>query len=332
MNIGASTYRVRGRRRCKYYSPRFNVSTVAKRDKLALIDPETGRLHGYVLSLREPRELAALANPTRIRVLMALARRPLYPREAAKMLGLQEQTVYYHVQALRRLGLLEEAGTLRMRGAYATRYRFPADGVAYLFGEPRGEAAGRPPSPLFDRVFEHSPVYMVLSSPEPHGPYRSRGRDHFLAAQLAYSLGAAYGPGRLRVVLDTDARERLEGAGLIVFGGPAVNMVTAAMNPDLPVYFDMSRDNAIVSRPSGKMYSDDNCGLLELAPNPYGGGLALIVAGKHLSGTRAALIALLERPLEAAEPNRYDPSVVAHVVEGIDGDGDGVVDSVEILE
>lgn len=305
---------------------------MARRDRLALVDPSTGRLHGYALVLSDPAELARAASATRLRILQAMAGRPLYPREAARLLGLQEQVVYYHVQALRRLGLLEEAGTLKRRGAQAVRYRFPAEGLALLLIERPGGTLPKPPSPLFDEVYGSERVYMVLSSPEPHGPYRSRGRDHFLAAQLAYRLGSAYGFRELSVVLDTDARDRLAGAGLIVFGGPAVNMVTAAMNPDLPVYFDMSRDNALVSRASGKMYSDDNCGVVELAENPFGGGKALLIAGKHLSGTRAALIALLERPLEVAEPNRYDPGIVAHVVEGIDGDGDGVVDSVEILE
>jgi len=304
---------------------------VSRRDRLALIDPETGRLHGYVKLLEDPRSIALLSNGVRRRLLSLLAEKPMYPREAARMLGVSEQLVYYHVEALRKAGLVSEAGMVKKRGAYATRYVFDADGLAVLFRK-RGEPAATPPSPVFDEVFSSSRVFMVLSSPEPHGPYRSRGRDHFLAALLAYRLGAAYGYRDFSVVLDTDTKSALSGAGLIVFGGPAVNMVTAAMNPDLPVYFDVGRDNAIVSKLSGKMYSDDNCGLVELVDNPYGGGRALLVAGKHLSGTRAALIALLERPLEVAEPNRYSPGHVAHVVEGIDGDGDGVVDSVEILE
>jgi hypothetical protein len=228
--------------------------------------------------------------------------------------------------------LIEEASLERRRGAVAAKYKLSADGVAVLFRRREGGSAAVV-SPLLDRLFsEGREVVMVLGSPEPHGPFRGRGRDHYLAAQLAYAIGASYGSrARLRVALDTDPKLDLSSTNIIVVGGPAANMVAARLNDSLPVRFDPERGFALVSRCSGRIYSDDNCGVVELVETPEG-GLALLLAGVHLPGTKAAFTALLKLGRRLAEPNAHDERFIAHVVEGVDADGDGEVDEVSLLE
>jgi len=58
----------------------------------------------------------------------------------------------------------------------------------------------------------------------------------------------------------------------------------------------------------------------------------LVIAGKGNSGTRAALLALLQNFDEVCAGNKKDRSAFAKVVDGLDKDNDGVVDAVEILE
>lgn len=302
---------------------------------LALVDPVNGRLEGYVKKLVSIEELKAISNPLRFKILQLLSEEPSYPLELARRLKAGEQLVYYHISQLKKQGLIKEIDTVRKRGIYATRYGLDVDGFVIMYRkDPHGGYVAKPPSPVFNQIFEKDrPVYLILSSPEPHGPFRSRGRDHYLAAQLSFLLGASYGNRtRFEVVLDTQMDVDLTNANLIVFGGPAVNMFTASVNDELPVYFDIRKDNAIISRLSMKMYNDDNCGLIELVKNPRGDGKMLLIAGKHLSGTKASMTALLNKPLEVARPNMYDKATIAHVVEGIDGDGDGEIDDAVILE
>jgi len=298
---------------------------------LHAVDPD-GRLVAYLLELDGAEALKALANPLRLSILKLLALRPRYPAEIARDLRVGEQLVYYHIARMKKAGLIEEASFERRRGAVAARYKLSADGVAILF---RKKASGSVTvlSPILDSLLsEEKSLVMVLGSPEPHGPFRGRGRDHYLAARLAYAIGASYGSRvKLKVVLDTDPRLDLSSANLIAVGGPAANMVTARLNDKLPVSFDPERGFALVSRCSGKVYGDDNCGVVELVETPEG-NLTLVLAGVHLPGTKAAITALFKLGRELAEPNAHDRRFIAHVVEGVDADGDGEIDDVSLLE
>jgi len=299
-----------------------------------VIDYEAG-VKGSVKRFSRYEEVVSVAHPLRFKILELLAREPSFPAQIAEKLGVSEQLVYYHMARLKRSGLVRGVETIRRRGTYATRYGLSADGFAVLYRESPVNTAGKPTvSPLFDEIFRgDKPVYMVLSSPEPHGPFRSRGRDHYLAVWLAFLLGSAYGDRTLfEVVLDTRVGPSIGNANLILFGGPAVNVLTASINASLPIYFDASMDNSMISRISGKIYSDDNCGLVELVDNFWGSGRMLVIAGKHLSGTRAATLALVKKPFEVARPNVYGGGLIAHVIEGVDRDSDGEVDDVVMLE
>jgi len=75
------------------------------------------------------------------------------------------------------------------------------------------------------------------------------------------------------------------------------------------------------------VYHDDGCGIVEQVPNPLGDGMLLLLASKHLAGTKATLLSLFIKPVEISRPNIYGKGVVAHVVEGV-----GEVDDVVILE
>jgi len=117
-----------------------------------------------------------------------------------------------------------------------------------------------------------------------------------------------------------------------VVGGPAANFVADRLNEHLPIHSDPGRGFALVSRCSGRVYGDDNHGVVELVRNPFGRGYVLLLGGVHLPGTKAAFAALFKHGGRLAEPNAYDSRVVAHVVEGVDSDGDGEIDDAVVLE
>jgi len=303
---------------------------------VAGIDPEAGRLKGYLMLLDDPEQLKALAHPLRFKILRMLSETPLYPKEISKRLGVNEQLIYYHITELKRRGFLKEVSSQKIRGARSVMYGLSSDGYAVLFleREEKTERGVALPA-FFGEIMREGKLVIVLSSPQPHGPYRSRGIDHHLIAQLTFHLGASFGHLRgLEIVLDTNVREEtLQENNILLVGGPAVNMITARINSKMPIQFDVSRDNTIVSKLSGKEYYEPEDGVIEVIENPFNPEKkAIVIAGKSYPGTRAVLMALYRDPVSISKPNAYNKRFIAHVVEGVDEDSDGIVDSGMILE
>jgi len=297
-----------------------------------IIDPYTRREIGSVCLTREEL-LKAVSNPIRVKILRLLSARPMYVRELAEELGINEQTAYYHVNELKRAGLISEVGVVKRKGAVARRLSTTIDGIAVIFREEVRREYERLPD-FLDELLRYDRTIMVLSDPVAHGPYRGRGMDHHLAAQLAFYIGCKYGvDSELIVKLDTEMKPKDLRENLIIVGGPIANVVTAKLNKHLPIWFDETRDHSIVSKFSGRVYSDDENGVIEFIENPFNSEKAiLVIAGKRHAGTKAAFIALTRRWRELSQPNKYEDSCIAHVIEGVDADGDGVLDDAEVLE
>lgn len=297
-----------------------------------VVDPYTRREIGSVCLAREEL-LKAISNPLRIRILRLLSSKPMYVRELAEELGINEQTAYYHVNELKRAGLVSEVGVVKRKGAVARKLSTTIDGIAVIFREEVKYEHVR--LPLFlDDLLRYNRAVMILSNPIAHGPYRGRGTDHYLAAQLAFYIGCKYGAtSELVVKLDTEVEPKDLQENLIVVGGPIANMVTDKLNEHMPIRFDGSRDHLIISKFSDKIYSSDEAGVVELIENPFNPEkTVLVIAGKRHAGTKAAFLALTLKWEELSQPNRYNRGYIAHVVGGVDADGDGILDDAEVLE
>lgn len=76
----------------------------------------------------------------------------------------------------------------------------------------------------------------------------------------------------------------------------------------------------MVDKKSGQKY-EENVGVIETIKNPFNKeAKILVVGGLNHHGTRAAVIALAKQKITKNT-----------IVQGFDEDGDGVVDSIEIL-
>ena len=274
-------------------------------------------------------EVKALANPLRLRILRELARRPSYPKELARRLGVSEQLVYYHVGMLERAGLVKVVGLSEVRGATAKRYAVCRDAIVVRLREPAPAQGEELPDPV-SRLVEEGGI-IVVGSPDAHGPLLGRARDQYIAIDLGIYLGSF--TRRFRAKLDTELKERDYEENLICVGGPTVNTLTWRVNRYLPIYFDMEHENRIVSRLSGRTYSEDVDGVVEFIESPFcEGRMVVVLAGRRIEGTRASVVAFTSRLAEVAEGNVHDRRVRAHVVEGLDKDSDGLIDDVEVLE
>jgi len=277
--------------------------------------------------------LSALSEE-RLAILKALAKEPKYPAEIAKEIKMPAQTVYYHMHLLSDAGLIRTEAYEERGGAIAKRYSLSADAVSVILRpawRPFAQAKAKPPAFIAPFIIGgRLDAKIILGSPDPHGKYRARGAE-YCAAELAMALGqyASFAPPLY--FLDTEVKEKAKHENLILVGGPKVNGVVDEVNHALPVFFE-EKTFGIRSRPSGKKY-EENVGIVEVTENPFNKSKKIMVAaGLNQASTRTAVLALVKEPERLSEGNAFDKKVLAHVVQGFDEDGDGIVDAVEVLE
>jgi hypothetical protein len=195
------------------------------------------------------------------------------------------------------------------------------------------------PSPLYVKDLEpfiekgKMKFTIIVGSPDPHGPWKSRGLDSPCAIDLALFLGSfIHGKISPNYKLDIEVREKDLKGNLILVGGPMVNMTTKKVNNRLPIRVDLKNKN-IVSKISKKSYIEEECGFIDIIDNPWHKpSKILVLAGKRFPGTRASILTFIKDLEKVMEGNRFNRKVIAKVVRGYDLNGDGIIDSSEILE
>ncbi len=298
--------------------------------KMKLVDGEKA----VDCSLVDENRLAAL-SAERLRILSLLAKEPSYPAEIARQLGMQVQTVYYHVRELQRAGLLRFLDYEEKGGAMAKKFGVLANCLAVVLKEdwkpfalPVKKELPRVFFPFIQNGFFDG--LFVLGSPDPHGKYRSRASE-FCACELSMLLGRYATFSFPLYVLDTEIRQRHREKNLVLIGGPKVNSLVAEINSHLPIKFD-ENTFGVYSSLSKKRFSE-TVGLVEIIDNPFAKNRKILFAGgMNYQSTRAAVLAIVKYLKEIEKGNSYKKEVIARVVEGFDEDGDGIIDSVEFLE
>lgn len=296
--------------------------------------------------LTDPRKARKILQPLRWEILKMVMGSPSYPREIARRLNMSEQKVHHHIKALQDLGMISVVKTESRRGALAKYFSAERAALSIL---PDGFEKAAPAEFLRVRaadldsrrakVRRFIPVdgvnsFIVVGSPDIHGEYRARARDGHYAVDLALFLGSLGDvPSRPGTKLDTEVVEDDLRRNLVLVGGPRVNTVSARINGGLPIRFQLTERNAIVSHVSGRSYYEEETGVVERVPNPFNSASEiLLLAGNSISGTKASVIALVKRLDEVSQGNVLNREVSARVVQGLDLDSDGVVDDVEFLE
>lgn len=300
-----------------------------------------------IIVFREAERMRILSNPVAWKIMELLSRKPMYPAQVAKELKIYEQSAYYYIRKLSKIGAVEEAGKEFVRGGSARLYRAasPSFGIEMGWGETKfSPGKNKGGSHINARRFFEGFAgkdnsfegLLVVGAPDPHGPYKSSARDGHYAVHLAFFLGTITNamPSEFVVKLDSDAKAEkvLSGNNLISIGGPGTNIVTAEFNRYLPIKFDEKNFwSGLVEQNSGKRYSLENHGLIAKIRNPYDSNSNIVVvAGVRSAGTKSAVIAL----------TNYSETVLAKysgeqnwalVVQGFDMNSDGKIDHVDIV-
>ncbi|MEM3665618.1 MAG: helix-turn-helix domain-containing protein [Candidatus Bathyarchaeia archaeon] len=316
--------------------------------KLLLHEEEGVQKVKEITIIEDPQKLKMILNKLSWKILVMLSEREMYPLEIARILGIHEQKVYYHIRKLVRAGAIAITKEEEKKGATAKYFR----AVSPAFGiEMPQECKTIQKLPIIDEkiknffrefigengVFEGK---IVVGSPTPHGPFKTSARDGHYASHLTFFLGQFVKvPEEFAIKLDVDVKaEKEEKNNLILVGGPGTNLLTQELNEYLPIRFNMQPSEqgflfgGLVSRKTSNVYMADTVGLVAKIKNPWDNTRRIVVlAGNKAVGTKACVLALTNfwrRTLKSY--NGEDAFAI--VIQGFDLDGDGKVDSVDVLE
>lgn len=294
--------------------------------------------------VKNPEHARAALQPLRWRILCELAATPSYPKELAEKFRVEEQKIYYHVRVLEKLGLIRVWKTEEKRGAVARYYT--ADKAALTVIPPgvlgKSEAqfiqiAMSDESRRFLEPFltsEGLNATIVVGSPDTHGMFKTRARDSHYAIDLALLLGSLTPiTHKLVAKLDTEVNDADLKKNLVLIGGPRVNTIVARVNEKLPIKLELAPQTRLTSTITGKMYYEEECGVVERLSNPFNKDSAIMLfAGVSHLGTKAAVVAFVKHLEKITKGNSANPEVLARVVSGLDLNSDGIIDDVEFLE
>jgi DNA-binding transcriptional ArsR family regulator len=296
-----------------------------------------------------PEKLKLILNKLTWKILLMLSEKEMYPMEIAKKLNIHEQKVYYHIRKLAKANAIKKVKEEEKKGAIAKYYKanFPAFGVELPFGGQKHKLS----SPAFiDKKVQRflEPILkdgffngkIVVGSPDPHGPFKTSARDGHYAAYLAFFLGQyAELPEEFSITLDVDVKaEKEEKNNLILVGRPGTNLITQEINSYLPIRFNMTPSDhgflfsGLVSQKTKSVYTGAAMGLIAKIVNPWDREKRVIVfAGNKAVGTKACVLAFAKFWKRALK-NYHGEDSFAAVIQGFDLDGDGKVDSIEVVE
>lgn len=300
--------------------------------------------------VQDSKKLKMILGGLSWKILTLLSEEAMYPLEIARKMGIHEQRVYYHIRKLVKAGAIAVQKEEKKKGATAKYYKAisPAFGIEFPLGYRNFQnltsvnIVGKVQD-FFDEYFGAKGLMdgkIVVGSPTPHGPFRTSARDGHYAAHLALFMGQFVKMPRDFVIkLDVDVKaEKEEKNNLILVGGPGTNLLTQEINRYLPIRFNMQSSDqgfllgGLASKKTSRVYTADAIGLVAKIVNPWDKNRRIIVlAGNKAVGTKACVLSLANFWNKTLQQYTKD-SVFARVVQGFDLDGDGKVDSIEVIE
>ena len=300
--------------------------------------------------MQDAQKLKMILGALSWKILTMITKEEMYPMEIARQLGIHEQKVYYHIRKLVKAGAITVKKEEKMKGATAKYYKT----VSPAFGIELSEGYRTVPSISLlsmDRKiqnFFHDFVdekgilqgKIVVGSPTPHGPFKTSARDGHYSAYLTLFIGQFVKmPADFAIKLDVDVKaEKEERNNLILIGGPGTNLLTQEINEYLPIRFNMQSSDqgfflgGLSSKKTSRVYTADAVGLIAKIVNPWDKTQRVVVlAGNKAVGTKACVLALTHFWNKTLRGYR-DENTFATVIQGFDLDGDGKVDSIEVIE
>lgn len=277
------------------------------------------------------------------KILLFLDKEPSYSLKIAKSLEIHEQKIYYHINKLFKAGIIAVVKEEKIKGANAKFYA----PTASIYGLSLNIKDNNTNSKILEFFSEFNQKgfsgKIIVGSPEPHGLLKTWAKDAYYSSMLTFFLGnyiTFNTPDS--IVLDTDVKLKSDYSdNYILIGGPGVNVITFEFNEHFMVKFQTdfvgeapsaNFGKGFKSKKTGKEYSASSIGVIQKIKNPNNPKKSIIVfAGVGKLGTYSAIYALITSPHELLK-NYEKSSDFYRIVQGNDLNGDGKIDSFEILE
>jgi hypothetical protein len=317
------------------------------RKKTIIYDRNGNTISKKILIFDNVTDMKILSNNIAWKIIELLSSKAMYPAQVARELKLYDQTVYYYIRKLVRIGALEQVGTSLIKGGTARLYSTssPSFGLE-LEGDvekfesshyTKNERRKNIPD-ILKEFYENNSFsgLIVVGAPDPHGPYKSSSRDGHYAVHLSFYLGTLSDSSTTSgfiVKLDVDAKAEkdIDNKNLILIGGPGTNIVSSEFNKYLRIKFNEDNYWSGLTDQSVRIYNMDNHGLIAKINNPYNKDKKiLILAGVRSIGTKASVIALTNYGNKIYS-NSSSEDQLALVVQGFDMNADGKIDHVDIV-
>jgi DNA-binding transcriptional ArsR family regulator len=304
-----------------------------------LEDNEKGKLAFDALVVSKPEALSVLGSKLAMNIIKELAESPACALDVARRLKVHEQKVYYHVRRLEKAGLIYSISSEKRHGMIAKIFNVVAPVIAtkifdkgieiknenFSIPDPRGN--------FLQHFIQNGKLdgFIVIGDTVTHGRFDIAAFDVPFALDFFTMLGQFLKEApsyRVDILLkDKDLQENL-----ILIGNNKTNAIIDKINDKLPIYFDPSGRERIFSKISNKVYEDPRIGVILKQPNPFNEDKSiLLIGGIARRGMLAASMAIVKH-FEELTLNVKNYDTFALVVQGIDKDGDGIIDSIKILE
>ncbi len=270
---------------------------------------------------------------------LVLGKHPGTPETVAKALKISKKAALQALEELQKAGLVDVVRSLQKKPE-KSQYRRTANSVSFEYSDAnvkldlREKGITDEQTAKFYRKFikdNKFDGYICVGSADPHGEYKAIARDTHYALYLSMFLGHFVDlPKTFPIVLDTDViAKNLFKNNLIVVGGPVTNLVTRDINTHLPVKFVKEEGWALKDK--NGIHSRDYEGVIESIKNPFDKTKDIVLLGgvRHVGTLSAILAGTKFSKLTFRDYNEENTWSV--LVRGYDIDGDGEIDSVELM-
>lgn len=289
-----------------------------------------------------PEQFSPITSKLAWTILTKINKKPYYTKDLARELRIHEQKLYYHIHRLKNAGFIKEISEEKKRGGSCKFFAITDKAFGIELPSEKEESIKVEKEEytkikeffhdfIEDGVFNGS---IVVGSPTPHGPYLTTARDGHCAVQVAMFIGNFCDlPKRFIVKLDTELKaEHEEKRNMILIGGPITNIISEEINEKAKIRFKWKNGWRIYSEISKKEYSDEDLAIISKIQNPWDKTKAIIqLAGLKFESTKSSTIAITQY-FEKILRDYTKQENFSCLIRGLDKDGDGKVDNIEIIE
>jgi DNA-binding transcriptional ArsR family regulator len=295
----------------------------------------------YKSLLVDPDKLSVLSSPLAVRIVREITRQPGCALDIARCMQEDEQKIYYYLRKLENAGIVRLAKMERRHGMTAKIYETVApviatklhdDGVAYAETKTYSmPVIQRFLSPFIEDNSLNAKI--IIGDPDEHGRFDKRAKEGSYFSDFAIFLGSFINKHSFPYYkIDTEMGAGDLNDNLILLGNARTNMVIDKVKDSMPISFIGESQNHFISNKSKKEYKDPRIGMIVKMKNPFNVQKSiLIIGGIRTRGTRAAIIALTQN-IEKLCADHDDDQPFVKIIKGLDKEGRGEVDSMEIME